>query len=501
MITEQYMDKLYRINCLVNEYARLRLNKENDENIVKLIQELSDYSINLSRLYYIYSCTGNSKDNRATLTLILYYLYTNNLIDVYAESDKIYDILTNQTKTSRNYRVLITNEYIYRRITETDYDSFNINEYYKDYTRINYPRTILNRKETIKKYGTSKLLILYTRGLCIDVHNNIIYICKELFAKTKSTNPIHLCLAYLDWTGLEKHITKIDNLINAVTSPNSTNNDAIIDTYVENTMDDIRNKYNILTYIKIQDSIKNYKTNTINQKIREVDELLEKTIREYSQLLDNKANLMNILNNSDNIKDINIYNILKPYICEKTLKSVNYLENTHEIVLKWNMIPIMYYDENALEKSLQNILTDTDRINAVKLVLKGEAYLYTAPLITKIKLKDDGTLSFKTEYDSQNEFYIGLSNKSDRCNLHTLYNDGKGCRGTFALKIEELQKECNLQGLVTIIYQFYSSITINDPLGNCAIRNLIIADLNGDIINTGLLRDKPTFKNIKEINR
>ena len=47
----------------------------------------------------------------------------------------------------------------------------------------------------------------------------------------------------------------------------------------------------------------------------------------------------------------------------------------------------MYYDENALEKSLQNILTDTDRINAVKLVLKGEAYLYTAPLITKIKLK------------------------------------------------------------------------------------------------------------------
>ena len=68
-------------------------------------------------------------------------------------------------------------------------------------------------------------------------------------------------------------------------------------------------------------------------------------------------------------------------------------------------------------------------------------------------------------------------------------------------KIEELQKECNLQGLITIIYQFYSSITINDPLGNCAIRNLIIADLNGDIINTGLLRDKPTFKNIKEINR
>lgn len=501
MIIEQCMDKLYRINCLVDEYARLRLNKENDENTVKLIQEISDYSINLSRLYYIYSYSYNPTDNRAILTLLLYYLYTNNLIDIYAESDKIYDILTNQIKPSRNYNVLITNEYNYRRITDTDYVLSNIGEYYKDYTRINYPRTILNRKEIIKKYGTSKLLVLYAKGLSIDVHNNIIYICKELFAKTKSTNPVHLCLAYLDWTGLEKHTTKIDNLINAITNLDSENNAAIIDTYVENTMDDIRNKYDILTYIKIQDSIKSYKTNTINQKIREVDELLEKTIREYSQLLDNKANLMNILNNPNNIKDINIYNIVKPYIYDKTLKSINYLENTHEIVLKWNMIPIMYYDENALEKSLQNILSDTDRINAVKLVLKGEAYLYTAPLITKIKLKDDGTLSFKTEYNSQHEFYTGLSNKSDRCNLHTLYNDGKGCRGTFALKIEELQKECNLQGLITIIYQFYSSITINDPLGNCAIRNLIIADLNGDIINTGLLRDKPTFKNIKEINR
>ena len=501
MIIEQYMNKLYTINCLVNEYARLRLNQENDENIVKLIQEISDYSISLSRLYYIYNYGSNSTDNKAILTLMLYYLYTNNLLDVYMESDKIYDILTNQTKTSRNYKVLITNEYIYRQITEVCYGSFNINEYYKDYTKVNYPRTILNRKEIIKKYGTSKLLVLYARGLCIDVHNNIIYICKELFAKTKSTNPVHLCLAYLNWTGLEKHTTKIDNLINAITSPDSENNNAIIDAYVENTIDDIINKYNILTYIKIQDSIKSYKTNTINRKIREVDELLEETIRKYSQLLDNKANLMNILNNPNNIKDINIYNIVKPYMCEKTLKSINYLENTHEIILKWNMIPIMYYDENALEKSLQNILSDTDRINAVKLVLKGEAYLYTAPLITKIKLKDDGTLSFTTEYNSQHEFYTGLSNKSDRCNLHPLYNDGKGCRGTFALKIEELQKECNLQGLITIIYQFYSSITINDPLGNCAIRNLIIADLNGDIINTGLLRDKPTFKNIKEINR
>lgn len=501
MTIEQYMDKLYRINCLVDEYARLNLNKENDEKIVKLIQELSDYSINLRRLYYIYSYNNNRTDNRAILTLLLYYLYTNNLIDVYTDSSIIYNILTNQTKTLRNYRVLITSEYIYSTVTETNYDSSDINEYYKDYTRVNYPRTILNRKETVKKYGTSKLLILYTRGLCIDVHNNVIYICKESFTKTKSTNPVHLCLAYLDWTGLEQHLTKIDNLINAITNHNSTNDDGIIDAFVENTLDNIRNKYNILTYIKIQDSIKNYKTNTINQKIREVDVLLEKTIREYSQLLDDKANLMNILINSDNVKDINIYDILKPYIHEKTLKSVNYLENTHEIVLKWNMIPIMYYDENALEKSLQNILSDTDRINAVKLVLKGEAYLYTAPLITKIKLKDDGTLSFTTNYNSQHEFYTGLSNKSDRCNLHTLYNDGRGCRGTFALKIEELQKECNLQGLITIIYQFYSSITINDPLGNCAIRNLIIADLNGDIINTGLLRDKPTFKNIKEINR
>lgn len=487
-----YFEKYYNDMCRIcNTYAKY-INTVSKETLQDqtLIYKYNQSTLELSQCVILKKLTIHNKPTSALLSLCLLYMLFEQKLQIFK-----YD--TFKTLDIPN----ILSQFNLVECTMSDY--LQLADRYKEhnYKVFSNVRTILSREAVKKEYRTTKTLIQFISGLSIDLENNIIYATPVLMAGSKSTKQLHECLAFLNWEENIELLNKLNTILNEI---NNYNYDHHLEGVINNIEKQIEEKYSCFMLLGIQQKIFEKKTDQMKRKINEVTYRIRELLNQHSTALEEKQTLeLQLLNKTNLLKNLDVTNILSSYINHKLIKNVKYTELANPTIqITWNPLPIAYLDTDVLKKHYRNITSDQERLVALDKVIEGTASLYTAPLLTLITFGNN-KLSFRTTVSSLGNLVDERMNISQRelyCNRHPLYNDGNGCRGTFSPKMSEIENEYDFRGLLTIISQYYQSITIGDPLGNRAVKSLIIVDdKTGDIIHKGLDHTYITrINNIKE---
>lgn len=486
---EYFSKYINDINRICNTYTKfIKSNLQKNLQNQELINKYNQGNTELLQYLIINNLLTQNKPTSALLSLcLLYMLYEQKLQVVkyhqILNTPNIFPLFTLIQCTTSEYTGLAD---IYKEHN------------YKVFSNV---RTILSREAVKKEYRTTKVLIQFITGLAIDLENNIIYMCPNLIGESKSTKQLHECLAFLNWEKDTELLNKINNILEKI---NNFNYEYATENIINNIIKQIEEKYKCFMLINIQQRIFEKKVDQMKRKVDDMTYRVREMLNQYSIALDEKQRLeQQLLNKTSLFKNLDVTNALSSYINNKLIKDVTYADLANPTLrIVWNPLPITYLDTDVLRKHYRNITSDQERLAALDKVIEGKASLYTASLITDITFGTN-KLTFKTLINPSNKIFDDRMNSSGRelyCNKHPLYNDGSGCRGTFGPKMEELQIEYNFKGLLTIISQYYQSITIGDPLGNRAIKSMIIVDdETGDIIHKGIDHSYTTrINNIKE---
>lgn len=330
----------------------------------------------------------------------------------------------------------------------------------------------VTNNELVKKNNKeTNLLIKIINGLFVDPYKDIIYVNNYLIRKSRSTSKSMANIITL----LNKSIVEQvdDDILDELETTNNNTDKNIYETIVKDTLREL----SFLQVFMLGNVVKNSTIKSLTEKQKSLRTEFEKYEKLFNTTYENYIEISNKLTNSENIDTSKITETVKKML-ENGLINRLEIDNsiTTEIIIYWNALPITYYNEDNLEKSYKNIIgTGNERIEAIEKVIKGEAQLYTLPLTTVITINNNEQINFLTNRNN----YLS----SNYYNQHPLHNRGTGCRGGFAIPMGKAISECDLNKLIHLILQFYQSITINDPLGNNAIKYMTVVNEEGIAIS------------------
>lgn len=318
--------------------------------------------------------------------------------------------------------------------------------------------------DLIKRYHGNDIILQPFVGFAYDMKHNTYIISKTLCEHTKSTTTL-------------KHMYFLLNPETEWIDYNKVPNTS--DLKVKELHDLCISHMNKLNWVKeylLEIKLNKHKKTTLEQNKRTI----------VAHIEDYKIKLMNYIEQLDHIDDA-IYRLenektefklgamLSRLITQNKLDT--YSLESNNLTLYWKALPIVFFDKVKLEKSAPNLLYSHEtRCNMIKDIINDKLYLYTLPFRTTININTLEFISYQDDHLKYN--YNGMN-----WNRHPLYNNGRGCVGTFDVPILEAKQEHNLTKLIMLILQFYQTITVNDPLGNDAIRYLPICNEEGIITN------------------
>lgn len=364
------------------------------------------------------------------------------------------------------------------------FDEYEVHSY-------NYNQT---NKQLRKKYTNLNVLIKVINGLYVELYDNTIHYNPSAISRSKCSRDVSL----LNIIALFSE--EITNLITEDLLDNIDDLNIDYEQLKNDILNMLNNKYKNVKEKQLEDIIKNKLITAQKDQIDLCNTNLENLQRSYSQALELRKQAYFKIQCLENTS-ININNKLS-YLREKEI-IVDYdiiinatYQNTILLNIAWYPLPIAYYEKEILEKSIENILPpgDLDALDLAKKLNNDELIMYNFPIKTSITI--DEKIDFKTNS-------LLFNGPSELINKHAMCNSGKGCRGSFALPFQEASNEINLNKYIALVMQFYQSISVGDPYGNESIRNLIIADKEGNIIkgnNHYFLRNK-RINNISQIKQ
>ena len=132
------------------------------------------------------------------------------------------------------------------------------------------------------------------------------------------------------------------------------------------------------------------------------------------------------------------------------------------------------------------------RLEAIRKVLNYEANFAIMPI--KIEILTDFSFAEANCHKPLGIRFYPLIGGDSYTNQHSVYNNRRGCLGSFKVEFEIAQSEEDLKRLIVIALQYLRSLTVHDPAGNDMIRKIIIIDNNEFIINCPV---KPILEGLK----
>lgn len=341
----------------------------------------------------------------------------------------------------------------------------------ESYSIHSFSAFVTNNELVKKNNKETNLLIKIINGLYVDPYKDIIFVNSYLIRKSRSTSKSMANIITL----LNKSIVEQvdDDILDELETTYFNSEKTIYETIVKDSLREL----SFLQVFILGNVVKNTTIRSLTERQKTLRTEFEKYEKLFNTTYENYIEISNKLTNSENIDTSKITETVKKMIENGLINHLEIVDTTPaRIKIYWNALPITYYNEDNLEKSYKNIIgSGNERIEVIEKVIKGEAQLYTLPLTTEINLSNNGQFNFATRtngYASSNYY-----------NQHPLHNGGTGCRGGFAIPMGKAISECDLNKLIHLILQFYQSITINDPLGNNAIKYMTVVNEEGIAIS------------------
>lgn len=411
--------------------------------------------------------TNYSEEPGLLINFLRYYAYLG-----YNDSDKI---KTNQDSYMRDEDGNIASlapasensVYIRQGSKETivgmfpDYYNAEENE---DYKHINRPLSPKTLDQIFKEYGTNKIVMKITQGVYVDLYKNILFINYENEYLSKAEVSIDFALLFF------KPFLDLDTQVK----------EEILTT----------NKYLDLAIIELEKKrfygALNYLMETIHKsKIQNEENLIERYKTEAESYLKLYENILIRIKRSNNTL-FELQNNPKEEVNKNTLRlfdnafknnllfKVDFSHHKDQIKIYFKPLPIIYLDNDRLERAIPNISKNKVHEEYLKKVVEGTHSFYIAPTIAVLNLENrDGILQYKFFTTMPLGDWTG-SDSYNRGNQHALW-DGTGCLGTFGPPIKQACVEMNLAKLFALILQFYQSMTIGD-LGDRMAKSLVIVN-------------------------
>lgn len=435
---------------------------EECENIYYKLQESNDTTFFRFKLVHsIYNTLYNTIYRRARndnphkipeLTVLIYYLThcaltKENIISKTTTSETQF-ILFNKDK--KPLTIKFTNnaylkEELIPRFVKTTKDDIDRDYITKNYKNISQP------------------ILYYSKSIQLDINNNILYLDRYNYNYRKLPQHPNLVtiITLLDSEITEDINVELADFLDIVKKID----DEIPTNVFKQTTKLIEGFKNNLKLTRIKENITKIYQDRYSNRLLTLDNNLTHLINEYRNTLKEKETIQASLYFSNSTYSESITKFidnLELFKEKKYIVDYSYILNSNRILIEiyWNILPIIYYNEETLEKSYKNITTLPELQECIQKVLKGEYSIYTAPLKTKLYISsdDNNNLAFFQTYPIQSP--IGYENR------HTTFQGGNGCRGSFALPMEDALNSFDLSKLLYLIKQFYQSATVGDPLGN-----------------------------------
>lgn len=340
---------------------------------------------------------------------------------------------------------------------------------YKSFNTRQRPTTILNYKDKIKfaKFNRYIYLKLDTNTLLIDLELMI-----NDYAITQSTiNEFLFALYVFKYSLTQEEKINITNFIQQTNNLTNLEVDEKISTIKKQIEEEAITQIIQQTVSKFRDTQQNYYNRQITQTQSSQAQLITK-IRELQQLLDSLMFKKNNLSEFET--DFSIF--IKRYIREKQINDIN--EDFEGVSITTNYLTVDFLEYPELDKIIkQNQLNLSEqRLCALQKVADFTANLITLPITIRINIDDySSTTPYKIRFATKyNEYHI---------NEHALFNNGRGCFGSFATEFQLAQANGDIKRIITTSLQYLRSLTIHDVLGDRMLAYLPIIDENGIIID------------------
>ena len=253
-------------------------------------------------------------------------------------------------------------------------------------------------------------------------------------------------------------------------------------------LSDISRKKMITNSVSIvgrkQQSYLKYKQITLK---KEKEKVLEEIRRKQSQIDSAELNIQKL-----NDFPEEFYNFINRFFEEKQISSIN-SDGTYLNVIT-NFLTVDFLNTVELEKLVeQNQLgLNNKRLEAIKKILNYEANFAILPI--NIQILADFSFAEANGYKPLLVKFIPVVGGDNYTNQHSIYNNRRGCLGSFKVEFEIAQTEEDLKRLIVITLQYLRSLTVHDPAGNDMIRKIIIIDNNEFIISCPA---RPVFEGLK----
>lgn len=220
---------------------------------------------------------------------------------------------------------------------------------------------------------------------------------------------------------------------------------------------------------------------------KEKEKILEEIRRKQSSIDSTELNIQKL----DNFPE-EFYNFINRFFKEKQITYIN-SDGTYLNIFT-NYLTVDFLNNIELEKLVdQNQLGLNDkRLEAIRKVLNYEANFAIMPI--KIEILTDFSFAEANCHKPLGIRFYPLIGGDSYTNLHSIYNNRRGCLGSFKVEFEIAQSEEDLKRLIVIALQYLRSLTVHDPAGNDMIRRIIIIDNNEFIINCPV---KPILEGLK----
>lgn len=323
-----------------------------------------------------------------------------------------------------------------------------------------------NFEQLQAKYHTDKFILQPFSGFAYDTAEDMFIISQDLMRTTRSETTLKDL-----WFFLPKPLIPFDTLKQGIRN------------IVDNFVNELIKPLEVLRMWELEVKLHNIKVDATKREYdqieRDIQRYLEQ-LRANSRKQEQLSSVLYALENKEISFELSkVVNILKKQQCVEQAK----FEGDNTLELWWLPMPITFFDEERLKKSIEFLVSrdDTQRKEALQKVISGEYFLYTLGFRTIIDVNTFYILHKKREY---NNSLSGFYNERRFYNKHPLHNEGRGCYGSFLVPLEEAKRKCDWRGILMLLKQFYQSITINDPLGDDAVRYLTICDASGNIVQS-----------------
>lgn len=220
---------------------------------------------------------------------------------------------------------------------------------------------------------------------------------------------------------------------------------------------------------------------------KEKEEMLGKIRAKQNSIDSAELNIQKL----DNFPE-EFYNFINRFFEEKQINHIN--SDGTFLNITTNYLTVDFLNNTELEKLVdQNQLgLNNKRLEAIRKVLNYEANFAILPVRIEI-LTDFSFAEANCHKPLGIRFYPAIGG-DNYTNQHSVYNNRRGCLGSFKIEFEIAQHEKDLKRLIVITLQYLRSLTVHDPAGNDMIKKIIIIDTNEFIISCPV---RPIFEGLK----